>query len=677
MGFALPSGVVNTDSAYYFGSATLALGPLVKQPSDQTLVVIDYTQVEPPISALSVNFTVDVTSNPALVVSYQQIDVTGELLSFLVSGGIVGQQYNLSIAINTGTDTRTDVLAIYVPSFGDCDCVQINPVPTLYTQLPLGEPTQGYANSAVRYFWGNSPPTNPSVMDQWYYAPAQTLYEWATDGTNFFWQTIMSANLVPEAPVGGLIFGRGSGTWQVIPIQSDANYDNNYYARRNGGWAVAPVGIGDAPAISRGYVRYNNNWIQVAIQTDVPNDSQSYVRSNQAWLQVPTPFSDAPQTNQLYSRINSNWQLDPIQTDAYPDGQIWGRQNYQWVPVPTPGIAQDAPPDNTLYGRLNGQWVAAYPASNPNNYQSLAQVTGITAAAVAPMMPRAGGIFTGGVQFNVGAVFPTTAQLYIGGATAVGQVLSYAGSTNTTAWVDPGTPEAPINGIAYARENGAWVPTASGAGLPEAPTDGTTYSRNDATWVHLAHTDITDWTATLNAALAPYALTASLPPVVNPSNTAPLMDGTAAPGTFVTYARGDHIHPTDTSRYAATNPSGYQTAAQVTAALGPYALTSAVPVPSNAAPLMNGTVAPGGSAAYSRADHVHPVDTSRYAATNPAGYQTAAQVSTMLGNFVPLSGATMLGVLTLVSDPSGNLDAATKQYVDNVSSNANIDCGTF
>jgi hypothetical protein len=55
------------------------------------------------------------------------------------------------------------------------------------------------------------------------------------------------------------------------------------------------------------------------------------------------------------------------------------------------------------------------------------------------------------------------------------------------------------------------------------------------------------------------------------SSTTPIMDGTAAVGTGTTFARADHVHPTDTSRYAASNPSGYQTAAQVTTSLAPYA----------------------------------------------------------------------------------------------------------
>lgn len=38
--------------------------------------------------------------------------------------------------------------------------------------------------------------------------------------------------------------------------------------------------------------------------------------------------------------------------------------------------------------------------------------------------------------------------------------------------------------------------------------------------------------------------------VPEPSSTTPAMDGTAAVGTATTYARADHVHPTDTSRQA-------------------------------------------------------------------------------------------------------------------------------
>lgn len=98
------------------------------------------------------------------------------------------------------------------------------------------------------------------------------------------------------------------------------------------------------------------------------------------------------------------------------------------------------------------------------------------------------------------------------------------------------------------------------------------------------------------------------------------MDGTAAPGTHTPYAREDHVHPTDTSRYAATNPSGYQTAAQVTAVL---------PVASSIAPVMDGVAAVGDGTAWARSNHVHPSDTSRAPIASPTftGMVTAPDIT--------------------------------------------------
>ena len=112
--------------------------------------------------------------------------------------------------------------------------------------------------------------------------------------------------------------------------------------------------------------------------------------------------------------------------------------------------------------------------------------------------------------------------------------------------------------------------------------------------------------------------------VPGPSTTTPPMDGTGAVGVSALFARADHVHPTDTSRYAASNPSGFQTAAQVAASLAPYALTASIPVVATTPPLMDGTAAIGASGKWADGAHVHPTDTSRYAASNPANYITAA-----------------------------------------------------
>ena len=68
----------------------------------------------------------------------------------------------------------------------------------------------------------------------------------------------------------------------------------------------------------------------------------------------------------------------------------------------------------------------------------------------------------------------------------------------------------------------------AGGAVPEAPNDGVQYGRQSLNWT----------------------------PIISgggggtPSNTNPIMDGVAAPGVLITYSRGDHVHPSDTSKAA-------------------------------------------------------------------------------------------------------------------------------
>ena len=57
-------------------------------------------------------------------------------------------------------------------------------------------------------------------------------------------------------------------------------------------------------------------------------------------------------------------------------------------------------------------------------------------------------------------------------------------------------------------------------------------------------------------------------PGVSPSSATPAMDGTAAAGSSADYARGDHVHPTDTSRAASSHAHGNITNAGAITATG-------------------------------------------------------------------------------------------------------------
>jgi len=130
----------------------------------------------------------------------------------------------------------------------------------------------------------------------------------------------------------------------------------------------------------------------------------------------------------------------------------------------------------------------------------------------------------------------------------------------------------------------------------------------------------------------------------------PLMDGAANVGSAILFAREDHVHPIDGSRYAASNPANFQSDLQVAASLN--ALLGAN------LPLIAGAATVGAATRYSREDHVHPVDTSRYDALNPAHYQSDTQVAASIGsavaNYVPLTQrGSANGVSTL--DASGRI----------------------
>lgn len=104
--------------------------------------------------------------------------------------------------------------------------------------------------------------------------------------------------------------------------------------------------------------------------------------------------------------------------------------------------------------------------------------------------------------------------------------------------------------------------------------------------------------------------------IPQPDTTTPAMDGTGAAGSSGNYARADHVHPTDTSRAAASSvhsiPSGGSSGQYLAKSSGTDYDVAWVtgggggPSPYTSNPAALGTVSPGSSDNYSRGDHVHP-----------------------------------------------------------------------
>jgi hypothetical protein len=173
------------------------------------------------------------------------------------------------------------------------------------------------------------------------------------------------------------------------------------------------------------------------------------------------------------------------------------------------------------------------------------------------------------------------------------------------------------------------VKTSTGTGV--AVTQGTTWQLLcDGTNVVDANSDFKDIaltgvptapTAAASTSTTQVATTAFV--LGQASSTTPTMNGTAAVGTGTTFARADHVHPTDTTRAPLASPTFTGTPAAPTAAANTNTTQLATTAfvlgqASSTTPSMNGTAAVGTGTTFARADHVHPTDTTRAPLASPA-----------------------------------------------------------
>jgi hypothetical protein len=160
----------------------------------------------------------------------------------------------------------------------------------------------------------------------------------------------------------------------------------------------------------------------------------------------------------------------------------------------------------------------------------------------------------------------------------------------------------------------------------------------------------------------------------------PLIDGAAAIGTSTRFARGDHVHPTDTTRAPLASPTFTGTPAAPTAAVDTnttqLATTAMVLGQASAvAPPINGVAAVGTSTRFARADHVHALGIQKHlagltlsAAGATATFGIAAGVAsdstdvslmTLAGAFTKTTGAWVVGTANGSFDGTGSAPSAT------------------
>ena len=142
---------------------------------------------------------------------------------------------------------------------------------------------------------------------------------------------------------------------------------------------------------------------------------------------------------------------------------------------------------------------------------------------------------------------PTTSgNKHIPSGGSSGQILRWS-ADGTAIWGED-------NNTTYSNMTAATASTAGESGLVPAPTAGaqTKYLRGDGTWQTPANTTYSVATTSKNGLMSA-ADKEKLDGIAEgatanaPSGTTPMAAGTAAAGTEETFARGDHVHPTQTS----------------------------------------------------------------------------------------------------------------------------------
>lgn len=190
----------NSTAVFYpiASSTYLIIGTILKPANAAIMVRMDYSQIGI-TNITGWSFNVDVGSNPSLAVSSPSAGATlggtsPWYLDFIISGGVEGQRYNLTVAVE-GSGNRSDTIGINVP-LSDCGCgaASTGGNSALY---PAGT-NQVYINSAPKYIVSNVTPLGANLMDQWYNPSTNELAEYITDGTNYWWQTTITT--APPAP---------------------------------------------------------------------------------------------------------------------------------------------------------------------------------------------------------------------------------------------------------------------------------------------------------------------------------------------------------------------------------------------------------------------------------------------------------------------------------------------
>jgi hypothetical protein len=353
---------------------------------------------------------------------------------------------------------------------------------------------------------------------------------------------------VTEANLNAL----GQAGWQLVIAYADGYRERTRWVFDQGG-ATGAAGIPEAPQDGGIYGRQNAAWALVSgggSMKWVPytTSGQSFLAQQLTrdgdWTMVAnkaTTTRPAPQPTAAEADLLPAWAPLPQSARAsYTVYDEWTLEQAGWLEA----YGVDVVAQNLGLGFTHAVSLSVN-GTVRDTFTAIPQNAGIYLHDMPPVVVASGAVVRVTLtvtqtannvvywlqQANLFATPPPNCSLAVGskdgaaaGTTAYGLHATFV----------PGAASPDWDLVAF---GGAAAP--GGGGLPDAPSDGNLYGRQNAAWAQVAP----------------------------PSNATPLMDGAAgASGSGAAWSRSDHVHPTDTSRYAASNPSGYVNAAGAAAA---------------------------------------------------------------------------------------------------------------
>jgi len=346
---------------------------------------------------------------------------------------------------------------------------------------------------------------------------------------------------------------------------------------------------------------------------------------------ILTLHDQASDTN--FVAIDQNGKVNTVAADA----TIGAGFNLPHGTAPTTPVNGDVwSTTSGLFARINGstrQYVDVDGTQTINGNKTFSNATLVfgNSTATSTTSLASGATLSGStktVNVGTGGVSGSTTNVNIGSTAGTNNITINGPTTFNASIAASGNQISIGTGTAASNFNFGTGVTASG--LTKAVAIGTLGAAGSTTTVTIGNTtgSTTTLQGTTNGVTAAadtnsVALATTAFVVGQAGSATPLVDGTAAVGTSLRYARQDHVHPTDTSRAALASPTFTGTPAAPTAAVDTnttqLATTAFVVAQAAAAtPLANGTAAVGTSLRYARADHVHPTDTTRAPLASPA-----------------------------------------------------------